>query len=266
MTRGPAPWAAITRYPDLEAVSAAAAAQLVTCGQAALAARGRFALALPGGSTPRRLFALLASQHRDALDWGRAHFWWGDERAVPPDHPDSNYGLAHRTLLAPLGIAAHAQHRLHGEALDLAQAALDAARELTAVLGEPPALDLVVLGLGSDGHTASWFPHSPVVSPAVNDDDAPRSPWVVANPVSSPLVGGQATRLTLTPRAVLHARAILVLVSGRDKARALSQVLRGALDPAQYPAQLLAGAAEKVQWLVDHDAANDLGDLHDPRG
>lgn len=150
-------------------------------------------------------------------------------------------------------------HRLLGEARDLTAAATAYQRTLLAELGEPPVLDLVLLGLGSDGHTASWFPHSPAVT-ALGAD----APWVMANPVDSPLTGGAALRLTLTPRTVLAARRLAVLVCGRDKAAAVARAVAADDGAAQIPARLLTGAAERVQWLLDDDAAHDLRD-DDPR-
>lgn len=252
-------WAGVVRYRDPAALADAAAAQVASAATAALAARPRFELALPGGSTPRALFTALASPPHRALPWARVGLWLGDERAVPPDHPDSNYGQLRELLLRPLGLATAACHRLRGEARELATAAAEAEAALVTALGAPPALDLVVLGLGADGHTASWFPHSPAVHAALGRGAA-GPPWICANPVDSPLCGGKTTRLTLTPAAVWCARRVLVVVAGADKAPALAQVLLGESEPARYPAQLLARVAEKVQWFIADNATPHFGD------
>jgi len=247
----------VERFADLEALSRAAAAAVVQQGEEAIAARGRFDLAISGGSTPRRLLQLLAAEPR-ALPWQHVHLWWCDERTVPPDHADSNFGMAQHAL-APLRLEASHLHRMAGEAEDPASAAADYQRELCAALGEPPVLDLALLGLGPDGHTASLFPHSPGLR---------ATDWVIANPVTSPLTGGATTRITLTAPALHAARAAIVLVAGADKAAALTAVLHGPADVEQYPAQLLAAGPRRVRWLIDEAAASQLetGDLHDPRG
>jgi 6-phosphogluconolactonase len=238
----------VERFAELEALSRAAAAAVVQHGAAAIAARGRFDLAISGGSTPRRMLQLLAAADPQALPWQHVHWWWCDERMVPPDHADSNFGMAQRAL-APLRLEASQLHRMAGEAADPASAAAAYERELCGALGEPPVLDLALLGLGPDGHTASLFPHSPGLHATA---------WVIANPVTSPLTGGATTRITLTAPALHAARAAIVLVAGADKAAALAAVLGGPARVEQYPAQLLAAGPRPVRWLIDEAAASQL--------
>lgn len=237
----------LRRLPDLAAISRAAADELIALARAAIDARGRFHLALSGGSAPRPLFELLAARP-EALPWDQVELWWGDERCVPPDHPDSNYGLARAALIDPLrphGLDEARVHRMLGE-LDPGASARAYEDELCAALGAPPVLDYALQGMGPDGHTASLFPDSPGLTPG------PR--WVVANPVRSPLVpGGAATRITLTAPAINHARHVRFLVAGPDKADALAAVLEGPRDPRRYPAQLIE--APDLAWLVDEAAA-----------
>jgi 6-phosphogluconolactonase len=217
---------------------------------AAVAERGGCHVALSGGSTPRRLFELLAGWGRDALPWDRIELWWGDERAVPPDHADSNYRMARETLIDALGLDPSRVHRIAGELADHDAAARAYQRDLVAAIGSPPVFDLVLLGMGPDGHTASLFPDSPGL------DETER--WVIANRVSSPLVHGTATRLTLTAPAINAARHVWFLVAGPDKAAALAQVLEGPRDPERYPAQLIAPRDGELVWFVDAAAAASL--------
>lgn len=230
----------VQRYPDLEAVSRAGADDLA---ELARASQGTFRVALSGGSTPRRMHELLAAMGRDALPWDRVELWWGDERTVPPDHPDSNFGMARRTLLDPLGLTRY--HRMEGERPP-GPAAADYEAALVAACGTPPVLDLVFLGMGPDGHTASLFPGSPAV--------AERRRFVVANPVDSPVAKGKTTRLTMTVPALCAARHVRFLVAGADKAKVLKNVLEG--PPGQFPSQLVEGA--DVRWYVDEAAAKEL--------
>lgn len=252
----PQPWLGVEHCADAEGAVQLAAALVQKAAAQALDQRGAFHLALLGGTTARLLFPVLA---RAGLDWPRITLWWGDERAVGPDHPESNYGSARSLLLDGLPQPPRAVHRLAGEAADLPAAAAAYQRALLRELGDPPALDLVLLGLGRDGHTASWFPHSPALA-ALGDG----APWVMANPVDSPLTSGITTRLTLTPRTVLAARRIAVVACGRDKAAAVALAVGASGHAAQMPAGLLANAAERVQWILDDDAAHDLRDA-DPR-
>ena len=248
-----APPPVVRRFGDLDALSHAAADDLAKIVRAAVAARGRCTLALSGGSTPKRLFTLLAARGDAALPWGSVDLWWGDERTVPPDHPDSNYRMARELLIDPLGLAASHVHRMAGERPDHDAAALDYERALVAALGTPPVFDYMLQGMGPDGHTASLFPGSPAL------DETAR--WVVANPVTSPLVHGTTTRLTLTAPAINAARHVRFLVAGADKAAALVQVLEGPRDPHRYPSQLIAPASGDLVWLVDDAAAASLQSL-----
>jgi len=241
---------AVQRFEDLDALSHAAADELATLVRAAVVDRGTCSIALSGGSTPKRLFELFAQAGRDALPWEHIDLWWGDERTVPPDHADSNYRMTRETLIDPLGLAASHVHRIAGELADHDAAARSYSRELVTALGSPPTFDLVLLGMGPDGHTASLFPGSPAL------DETSR--WVVANPVTSPLVHGTATRITLTAPAINAARHIRFLVAGADKAAALAQVLEGEHDPGRYPSQLIAPQDGDLVWFVDAAAAASL--------
>jgi len=230
----------VQRFSDLDALSNAAADQMAAL---AGATSGPWHVALSGGSTPERLFELLAARGRDALPWDRIHLWWGDERTMPPDHPDSTYGMARRALIDRLELDASRIHRIESER-DPAAAASDYEHALVGALGAPPAFDLVLLGLGPDGHTASLFPGSPAI--------AETQRWCVANPVDSPVAHGKTTRITLTAPAINAAREIRFLVAGADKAGVLRAVLEG--PRGKYPAQLIHGAT----WLVDAAAAKEL--------
>jgi 6-phosphogluconolactonase len=235
--------AEVRAYPDLEALSQAAAEELVTLARDAAAERGTCHIALSGGSTPRTLFRVLRAL---PMPWPDVDLWWGDERTVPPDNAESNYRMAAEELIEPLGLTR--VHRMHGEDIpDAAAAAYE--HQMVTAIGDPPAIDIALQGMGSDGHTASLFPRSPAL--------AETERWVVSNPVDSPLAGGKTVRVTLTARALVAARHVRFLVAGADKARALAAVLEGPRDPERYPSQLLAGARDIV-WYVDAAAASQL--------
>jgi 6-phosphogluconolactonase len=241
----------VRRFADLDALSRAAADDFSAIVRAAVAARGTCSVALSGGSTPERLFKLLAQAGRDALPWDHVTVWWGDERTVAPDHPDSNYAMARRSLLDPLAIDAAAVHRMAGERADHDAAARDYERDLIAALGAPPVFDLVLLGMGPDGHTASLFPGTPAL------DETAR--WVVANPVDSPVTHGATVRLTLTAPAINAARHVRFLIGGKDKADSLAHVLDGAREPRRFPSQLIAPPHGDLVWMIADDAAQKLG-------
>jgi 6-phosphogluconolactonase len=242
-------------YETPEAVALAAADEFAAIATAAVAARGRCAIALSGGSTPKRLFQLLAARGADALPWSQIELWWGDERSVPPEHADSNYRMASQALLNPLGLDAANVHRMLGELADHAAAAAQYEQALAATLGAPPIFDLILLGMGPDGHTASLFPNSAALDEGLGSTP-PR--WVVANQVTSPLVGGTATRLTLTAPAINAARQVRFVVAGPDKAAALAAVLEGPRDPHRFPSQLIHPHPGELRWLIDRAAASEL--------
>lgn len=230
----------VRKYTGLDALSRAAAEELAAIAQAT---RGTCHVALSGGSTPKRMFQVLVTMGKSAVPWDRVELWWGDERCVPPDHPDSNYGMTKAALIDPLGLTR--VHRIEGER-DADAAARDYETSLVAALGTPPVFDLVLLGMGPDGHTASLFPGSP----GLDEHDR----FVVANRINSPLTKGKATRITLTFPALNAARHTRFLVAGADKAATLAAVLEG---PAErYPSQRISGA--DVAWLVDDAAAAGL--------
>lgn len=235
-------------YPDAAALANAAAGVFVEAAQHAVATHGRFYVALSGGSTPRALFQLLAAApYREAVAWGHTMVFWGDERCVPPDHPDSNYRMAREALLAHVPIPHDHVFRMPGEATDPATGA--ALYEQTVrrafALGphEDPRFDLVLLGMGPDGHTASLFPHTAALH--VTDR------LVVANRVDKL----DATRLTLTARVINNAALVAFLIAGSDKAEPLAGVLEGPRRPDELPSQLIAPTHGHLLWLVDHAAA-----------
>ncbi len=232
------------------ALMEAAAERFVAASAEALRRAGRFAVALSGGETPRALYALLAAPGRaERVEWPRVQVFWSDERCVPPDDPASNYRMAREGLLDRVPLPAENVHRIRGEAAP-AEAAAAYEAELRRVLagsGGLPRLDLVLLGLGADGHTASLFPGQGAVREARR--------FVVAERV--PALG--AWRVTLTPVAIGAAAEVIFLVSGREKAGALRRVLEGPRDPDALPAQAIAPRGGALRWLVDAAAASELG-------
>ena len=230
-------------YETPEGLAEAAARAFVERSAEAVSERGRFAVALAGGSTPKATYEVLARDHAEAVNWPNVHAFFGDERTVPPDHEESNYRMAREALLdhVPIGSV----HRMRGE-LPPEEAAASYERELKEFFGEaPPALDLVMLGIGEDGHTASLFPETSALEVAVR--------LVVANPVPKL----ETTRLTLTAPVLNAAREVLFLVAGGGKAGALAEILEGDADPRVYPARLVRLPGGPT-WMVDRAAARDL--------
>ena len=197
----------------------------------AAAERGRCALCLAGGRTPEPVYRRLASG--SAIDWSKVEVYFGDERAVPPDHPDSNYHMVHRALLSRVPVPPGQVHRMEAERADRDAAALDYERLL------PARLDVLFLGMGHDGHTASLFPGS-----AALDE---RQRRVLAVIGTKP----PAERLTITPPVIDAARSVAVIATGDDKAATLVRVLEGPLNPKALPVQL----ARRGVWFLDHTAA-----------
>ncbi|HTW84972.1 MAG TPA: 6-phosphogluconolactonase [Candidatus Sulfotelmatobacter sp.] len=234
--------ATVTVLADPAALAQAAADHVVAVVRATLAERPAAHVALAGGSTPRAMNALLVNGARDALDWNRVVFWFGDERCVPPDDPDSNYRMNRETLLDPLGIAAAHVHRMHGED-DPTAAAADYAVVLQRELGEKPRLDLILLGMGPDGHTASLFPGTLA---GISSEDL-----VVAHYVPKL----DRWRLTLTPATINAARHVAITAGGAEKADALYAVLDGPREPDVYPSQIVHPTHGELHWFVDEAAA-----------
>lgn len=241
----------LRRVSDAEAVARAAAEEIAAAAARAVDERGRFTVALAGGSTPRRAYELLAdpdAPYRARLRWDAIHVFFGDERHVPPDHPDSNYRMAREALLDRVTVAS--VHRMWGEEPQAEAAARGYEAELRRFFGlgaadaQPPRLDLVVLGLGPDGHTASLFPGS-----AALDE---RRRWAVAPHVER--LG--AHRITLTLPVLDRAREVLFLVSGAEKADALARALAPPPGAAPVPAGRVRPEQGALVWIVDRAAAS----------
>jgi 6-phosphogluconolactonase len=236
----------ITTVADAAALAAAAADHVVAVLRETLLQRDVAHVALAGGSTPRAANALLVvPPRRDAVDWTRVVFWFGDERCVPPDDRDSNYRMNRETLLDPLRIDPARVHRMRGED-DPSAAAADYDTVLRRELGEEPRLDLVLLGMGPEGHTASLFPGT---IGAIDKDKHCIAHYVpkLAN-----------WRITLTPRAINNARNVAITVAGAEKADALHAVLKGPRDTDALPAQLVHPHDGELRWFVDEAAAAKL--------
>lgn len=235
-------------YADPEGVARAAAALVAEASAEAVGSVGRFSVALAGGSTPRRVYELLAGDDfRGRVEWGRWHVFFGDERCVPPDDAESNYRMANETLLGRVPVPRENVHRMRGEgdAVANARAYEDELRGYF-VGAAWPAFDLVLLGMGDDGHTASLFPHTA----ALRESRA----WVAANWVERL---GQF-RVTLTAPSINHARRLAFVVSGGGKAARVREVLGGGHEPERLPAQLIRPESGRLEWLVDAAAAAEL--------
>jgi len=230
-------------HEDKADLAEAAAGDFAEKAKKAIAERGRFAVALAGGSTPEAAYKILASEYGEStdLDWNRVHVFFGDERTAPPDHEDSNYRMASETLLDHVSVGS--VHRMRGE-LPPDEAAADYEEELRSFFGaeDPPRFDLIMLGIGGDGHTASLFPETEALE--VTDRLA------VANSVPKL----ETTRLTLTAPVINAARAVTFLVAGEDKAEALREILEGDAGPRAYPAKLVRPDGD-LTWMVDRAAA-----------
>jgi 6-phosphogluconolactonase len=253
MNRGPAPR---VRVLDSESdVASAGADAFVSAAIKAIAARGRFAVALSGGSTPAGMLGQLSRpEYSDSMDWRHTHVFWSDERCVRPDDPDSNYGMARRALLDKGLIPETNIHRMMGE-LEPHLGAVDYSMRLRSFFGAPiPTLDLVFLGLGPDGHTASLFPNTD----ALDVVEMPSAANKVSGDVPSPW------RLTLTYPAINSALAVVFLVEGSAKAPILKRVLEGPLDARALPAQGVAPSRGALVWMVDRAAASMLSPVRKP--
>jgi len=238
-------------YSDLIALSGAAAELFAQAASARIAEAGYFAAALSGGSTPRQLYELLStSPFSSRISWDRVHLFQVDERCVAPDHPESNFRMIRQALLAPARVPRRCFHRMAGEWEDPAEASHQYALELSATFpareGDVPRFDLVILGMGADGHTASLFPDSPALEEA--------QLWVCPN---RPKVKG-LERITLTFPILNAAKQIMFLVAGADKAVTLARVLEGPYQPRNLPAQRIKPLDGRLLWYVDRAAAERL--------
>lgn len=239
---------AIRVYQSSEELALKAARSFARLADQYVLGSGRFTVALSGGSTPKAMFHHLASfPLRETVPWASIFFFWGDERSVGPDHSDSNYRMAATTLLSHVPVRAENIFRMRGEAEDLEAAAREYEDTLTRVVPARdglPRLDLILLGMGADGHTASLFPGTTALD--VQDRVA------VSNYVEK--LG--TSRLTLTARAINAARNIRFLVSGVDKAPALKAVLEGPGEPHVYPSQLIQPTDGSLLWMTDENAVS----------
>jgi 6-phosphogluconolactonase len=243
--------------PDPGALAELAAATIADILDEAVGERGQCHLALAGGSTPVATYQTLATRYAHAVRWPQVHFFWGDERLVPPDHSQSNLRMARESLLDPLGVAEVNVHPVQSWLGSPQQVARDYTRLLCTAFGigtdigtddgEMPCFDLVLLGLGEDGHTASLVPGCEALAET-------------RQPVAPCTGGVSPPRVTLTLPVLAQARRVVFLVSGEAKAEILHRVLQGPPQPDRLPAQLVARAAADVCWLVDASAAGRLTD------
>ena len=240
--------------PTPEALAQAAAQEVSVQLCEAVDTHGRAVMALSGGMTPRSVYELLASDvFRARVPWESVHVFWGDERCVPPEHPDSNFKMANDALLRHVDIPASHIHRIHGESKP-EHASLAYEEEIRRMFNVDrntiPVFDLILLGLGDDGHTASLFPGTSALSE--------RERLVTGVFVQSK----KTYRVTLTYPVINRAHHVLFLVSGKGKAAILADVLQS--DTGTFPAQLIRPVGGDLQWLVDQDAASQLEPMHNP--
>jgi 6-phosphogluconolactonase len=250
--RSPLESAEVRVLPDPESLHRAAAEEFLRAAREAILERGRFAVALAGGQTPRDTYELMVTCPRariGKLPWEKMHFFFGDERCVPPDHAESNYRMVKETLLSQRRIPAANVHRIRAE-LEPARAADDYEAELRQFFGpgpgKVPRFDFVMLGLGPDGHTASLFPGTDALHETTR--------LVVAHHV--PQI--QSHRITLTLPVFNAAGEVMFVVSGQDKAEVVRAAVRGGGPEALLPAQRVQPASGRLLWLVDQAAASRL--------
>lgn len=212
----------------------------------AIAARGQFSVALSGGSTPKGMYTLLASDaYKDKIEWAKVHLFWGDERSVPPTDSQSNYRMANESMISKISIPTENVHRMHAEAQDIESAAKAYEASLKRVLNftsGQPCFDLILLGMGDDGHTASLFPGTKAL--------AEKDRIVVVNWVEK----FGTNRMTFTAPAINNARNVVFMAAGESKRQPLKEVLTGARNPELYPSQLVQPTNGKLIWLIDEAA------------
>jgi 6-phosphogluconolactonase len=245
-------------FPDIEELNRFAAERFVEIANGAIEKNGRFTVSLAGGSTPKALYRLLASpEFANKTDWSKVFFFFGDERNVPTDDEESNFRMARENLLEPLNIPENQIFRWKTELNDAEKIAADYEETIVSYFRpiranqEPEEFhlfDLMILGMGADGHTASIFPFTEALNEKVKS--------AVANRVEKL---GQ-TRLTLTLPVIRNSSNVMFLVAGAEKAEALREVLEGDYDPETYPAQIARPNSGNLLWLVDSEAAREIQD------
>ncbi|MBV9689961.1 MAG: 6-phosphogluconolactonase [Ktedonobacteraceae bacterium] len=240
----------IAVYPDTDILSCEAAQYITRIAQESITAHGNFMIALSGGSTPKKLYSLLGDEpYRSQINWSLVDIFWSDERCVPADNEESNYHMAQQVLLSKIPIPSEQIHRMPADHDDGDAASLAYTLDMQRAFGtDVPSFDLIQLGMGPEGHTASLFPHQA----ALHEQQRLVMPVIVPKPPPA--------RLTFTPRILNAARHVLFLVTGREKADALQAVLEGSYQPDTYPAQLLKSANGEVTWMLDEAAASKLGE------
>jgi 6-phosphogluconolactonase len=254
---------------DKGQLSSTAADRITGLIESALERGPTAAVSLSGGTTPEELYRLLADASRPwrgRIDWTRVHLFWSDERNVPPNNPESNFGLANRTLIQSLRIPPAQVHRIRGELL-----AAEAGRQYDALLRSwraqmnGPLFHVMLLGIGANAHIASLFPGSPLLERFDSQSDGHVGPLSHVDHDESPLLAAgvwvpelNQWRITLTPRALLASNSIVVMASGREKANAVAAALHAPPDVSLYPAQVLRPAGDRVDWIVDEAAAGGL--------
>ena len=250
-------------YRDPEELALKAARLFARMADQYVVGCGRFTVALSGGSTPKAMFSVLAGDpFRDTVPWSSIYFFWGDERCVPPDHPDSNYRMTHEALLSKVPVPPENVFRIRAELPDPKEAADEYSARLerfflagpgatktgTAPLSNIPRFDLVFLGMGPDGHTASLFPHTSALQSGEQ--------IAAANYVEK----FNAYRITLTAATINNARNVTFIAAGADKAETLKSVLEGPDQPEVYPSQLIRPGKGTLLWMVDESAASLLSE------
>ena len=239
----------ISIYSDTDALSLDAAHYIVRLAAESIVSHGRFTIALSGGTTPRKLYGMLGDEpYRSQIDWAFVDIFWSDERCVPPDSEDSNYSLAQQVLLSKIPIPAAQVHYMPADEADrdaASQSYSDTMRRVFATNGIP-SFDLIQLGMGPEGHTASLFPHQASLH------EQQRLVMPVSVPKPPP------PRLTFTPPILNAAHNLLFLVTGTDKADAVQAVLEGDYNPDEYPAQIVRPTNGEVVWMLDTKAASKL--------
>ena len=237
-----------TVYPDHQTLCAASASRIAQLIASALQMRSPVSVCLTGGPIACAVYQEIAEQERRAprIDWNRVHFFWGDERDVPGDHPDSNQGMAVAALLAHVPVDPSFLHPIPADGRDAEAAACayeETLQQTVFASRADYAFDLMLLGIGSDAHIASLFPGAEALEQSS-----------IAHVVAVPAAADRGRRITLTPATLLDARRILMIVSGHDKADAVHAAFSQPEDVARWPAQILRQASDRVEWLMDSAA------------